>query len=315
MAPGPAPARLDGDRTVERHRGRRGAWRPRGVGVPRTPEPTTFVVLAFGISWALWGIAALATGGPVAPLAQIAGSFGPSLAAVAVLARAGGWPPVRDGLVRLVRLRGAGCATAVAAGVPAALAGIALIVDQLLGGSTPIQWPPWWAAPVAAAYVLVLGGPLGEELGWRGSLLPRLQVSLGPVLATLVTGAVWTAWHLPLFLIAGTVQTRVPLWMFAIQVVATSFLYTWLLHLAPHSLAPALAFHTSFNVSVGLLLLQPAVAPATRPLLLALLAAALLAVVLVRTPTFRNGASHDAPSMVGHDCHPSAIPMPIRRSR
>lgn len=110
----------------------------------------------------------------------------------------------------------------------------------------------------------------------------------GPLWATLVTGAVWAAWHLPLFLVGGTVQTLVPAWMFAIQVVATSFVYTWLLHLAPHSLAPALAFHTSFNVTVGLVLLQPADDPATRHLLLALLGAMVLALALARTTTFRK---------------------------
>lgn len=66
--------------------------------VARTSGLTTFLVLAFGISWTSWGIAALATGGPVGELALVAGTFGPALAAVAVLAREGGWPRVRHGL-------------------------------------------------------------------------------------------------------------------------------------------------------------------------------------------------------------------------
>lgn len=249
-----------------------------------------FVALAFGVSWGAWAIA-LAADGPVGEVAQIAGTFGPAVAAVVLLARAGGWPAVRRALGRLVRIRGAVGATVVAVAVPTVLAAVAVALDRALGGATPIEWPPWWAVPIVVAYVLVLGGPLGEELGWRGYLLPRLETSMGPVAATLVVGVLWTAWHLPLFLIDGTVQRLVPVWLFAVQITVTSFVYTWLVHLAPHSLMPALAFHTSFNVTAGLVLLQPAEAPAVRPLLLTLVLGAAVAVGLTRTATFHRGAA------------------------
>lgn len=51
--------------------------------------------------------------------------------------------------------------------------------------------------PIIVAFVLVLGGPLGEELGWRGVLQPRLEAQLGSLRATLLTGIVWAARHLP----------------------------------------------------------------------------------------------------------------------
>ncbi len=43
-------------------------------------------------------------------------------------------------------------------------------------------------------------GPLGEELGWRGFLLPRLLKKYNDVTASLLLGVVWTFWHLPVFL-------------------------------------------------------------------------------------------------------------------
>jgi membrane protease YdiL (CAAX protease family) len=49
--------------------------------------------------------------------------------------------------------------------------------------------------------VLVLGGPLGEEPGWRGFALPRLQRLHGPLVGSLILGPLWTFWHLPLNLI------------------------------------------------------------------------------------------------------------------
>lgn len=246
-----------------------------------------FAALAFGLSWSSWAIAAVA-GGAVGQVAQVAGSFGPSLAALVLVRHAEGWTGARRELGRLVRLRGAGVALAVALALPVGLAAGAVAVDRALGGATSIEWPPWWALPIVVGYVLVLGGPLGEELGWRGYLLPRLERRLGPLRATLLLGVVWTAWHLPLFAIDGTVQTLLPFWVFAVQIIATSVVYTWLVHLAPHSLVPSLALHTSFNVTVGLVLLQPADAPAARPLVVALLGATVLAVALARTTTFRR---------------------------
>jgi len=148
-------------------------------------------------------------------------------------------------------------------------------------------------------YVLILGGPLGEELGWRGWLLPRLEEGLGALAATLLTAAAWTLWHLPLFFIAGTVQTLVPFWVFAAQIFVTSFFYTWLLHRTRHSLVPVMAFHMSFNLAVGIALVQPPGDLAVRPLLIALSTAAVLAVVLARTSTFRTSESAEVPTTMG----------------
>jgi hypothetical protein len=63
-------------------------------------------------------------------------------------------------------------------------------------------------------YSTLLGGPLGEEPGWRGYALPRLQTGLGPVRSSLVLGLLWTGWHLPLFLYPG--WTSSPLWIYVL---------------------------------------------------------------------------------------------------
>ncbi|PGM72093.1 CPBP family intramembrane metalloprotease domain-containing protein, partial [Bacillus cereus] len=48
-----------------------------------------------------------------------------------------------------------------------------------------------------------LGGPLPEEIGWRGFALPRLQSKFGPLKATLLLAVLWAFWHLPHFLTAA----------------------------------------------------------------------------------------------------------------
>lgn len=57
----------------------------------------------------------------------------------------------------------------------------------------------------AAAYTFV-SGPVSEEFGWRGYVQPRLREYFGPVKTTLVLGAAWGVWHLPLYFLNGTGQ-------------------------------------------------------------------------------------------------------------
>lgn len=52
--------------------------------------------------------------------------------------------------------------------------------------------------------IVLFGGPLQEELGWRGFLLPRLQKKFHPVFSAVIVGVIWSLWHLPLFVISAT---------------------------------------------------------------------------------------------------------------
>ena len=78
--------------------------------------------------------------------------------------------------------------------------------------------------------ILLLGGPLGEEFGWHGYALPALQTRHGWRVSSLLLGAVWGLWHLPLFFVAGTVQDR----LLGLLVLLASGLLAW-----PHRRARA----------------------------------------------------------------------------
>lgn len=102
-------------------------------------------------------------------------------------------------------------------------------------------------AAVNVFAVLLLGGSLDEKFRWRGYALPTLQACMGWRKASLCLGVVWGAWHLPLFFIAGTAQTHIPLALFLLSVVAMSVLLAWLVNHAGGSVIVAVLFHTAIN--------------------------------------------------------------------
>jgi membrane protease YdiL (CAAX protease family) len=97
------------------------------------------------------------------------------------------------------------------------------------------------------------GGPLGEEAGWRGFALPRLQKRFDPLLASVILGAFWGLWHLPLHLtgyynqVFGNPLSGILLQMFSI--VPLALIFTWLYNRSKGSLLVMVLLHTAVNVT------------------------------------------------------------------
>jgi membrane protease YdiL (CAAX protease family) len=87
----------------------------------------------------------------------------------------------------------------------------------------------------------------GEEIGWRGFALPKLQEWLkNPIYVSLILGIFWSVWHLPIYLVAG--QSSVPLPLFFFFTIGLSFLYTILFNHTGDSLLSVLLLHASTDV-------------------------------------------------------------------
>jgi membrane protease YdiL (CAAX protease family) len=137
--------------------------------------------------------------------------------------------------------------------IGATVAGVALIILAnvvLPGVVTADPRRLHWSVLTSVAvynYSTLLGGPLGEEPGWRGYALPRLEAALGPVRGSLVLGLLWTGWHLPLFLYPG--WTSSPLWVYALVLTGQSLILTYGTNLAGFGIITPIAMHAAFNTA------------------------------------------------------------------
>lgn len=96
--------------------------------------------------------------------------------------------------------------------------------------------------------VLLVGGPLGEEPGWRGFALPRLQRRYGPFIGTLILGPVWAFWHLPVWLTvwrAGGMQNTYNVVLFVLFISLWTFVFTWVFNNTRGSVFMAILLHAS----------------------------------------------------------------------
>ena len=93
----------------------------------------------------------------------------------------------------------------------------------------PAGYPIYIVIPLLVPIFLVgllFGGPLGEEPGWRGFALAPLLAGFHSLFASAILDTVWGLWHTPLFLIAGTSQSALPLGVFVLWTIGLSSLFT-----------------------------------------------------------------------------------------
>ncbi len=215
------------------------------------PRLLAFFALTFAWSWGCWLLSSmLRTQWPtVGMVLFILGGFGPGIAAIALVSYASGRDGLRRWLRRSLQWRVGGCWLALSFFLPLAVMALAAAGHMVLGGTiTPSPASRHLLlAMVNFGLVLLLGGPLGEEFGWRGYALPVLQEHYSWRVASLILGGVWGVWHLPLFYIANTAQSHIPMGLFMVSTIALSVLFTWLFNHTKESVLPALVLHTTIN--------------------------------------------------------------------
>jgi uncharacterized protein len=220
-----------------------------------------FFVLAFVWSWVI-GLTAMQVRAHFPALStalMMASGFGPSLAGLAVVAFFSHGEGLREWVKRGLNWRVGWQWYALAFFMPPLLMLLAQVIYLTLGGTSPTS-PAVGHIPLAItnfALVFLIGGPLGEEFGWRSYALPALGSKMGWRLASLVIGVIWGLWHLPWFFTAGTAQSQMPFVLFMLNIVAGSVLFSCLFMQSAGSVIPALVMHTSLNAFAGTLSIIP----------------------------------------------------------
>ena len=239
-----------------------------------SPKPRSllvFFLLAFGISWIVWIPAALASHGllsfQLSPSAtSLLGAFGPSTAALITTGVYDGKAGFRSLLRRLLTWRVGLQWYLFVLFWPALLSLAKTALAVLLGSSVPdFAQPPFvhlyplppelsnanplLFLPFVFLQQTLIGSSMGEEMGWRGYALPRLEAYRSALHAGVALGIVWGVWHLPLWLTKGYPLADEFFGWTLLGIVADSVLFVWVYNNTKGSLLLALLFHTSIAVT------------------------------------------------------------------
>ena len=169
---------------------------------------------------------------------------------------------------------------------------LGIVLDAALGGR-PIDFNTVLAyrifgssaslALLVVPYLLFDAVTNGEEIGWRGYVLPRLQTKYSALVSSLILGIVWGAWHLPKFLAPGNNSSFA---LLMVDTVAKAVILTWLYNNTGGSLLLTTLCHASWNTA-GMFL--PMANTVTGENLGASIVAAALLIVTVIVITIREG--------------------------
>ncbi|XOB97997.1 CPBP family intramembrane glutamic endopeptidase [Deinococcota bacterium DY0809b] len=232
----------------------------------------SYFVLAFAITWIL--LLPLAAGAlgwwpyRISPHGHFLGGLGPLLAAWIVTGTSLGKAGLTEFTGRWRRMSAFWLAVA---GLSPLLLFLASSLVLRLAGE---PWPDFGklANPEFANPGWILGSLLsaviygfGEEAGWRGFALPRLQSRRGALAATLVLAVFWALWHAPMFLYRFDFGPGEIVGFF-LGLLAGAVWLTFLYNSSGGSILTVAVWHTAWNavnivgmvVSVGVVALMSA---------------------------------------------------------
>lgn len=222
--------------------------------VTRAGSVALFLAVSFAWTWALELVGrSRQTGKPtleaLGPWLIIA-SFGPSVGALTAVIREHGRGGVRLLAARLGPLRQKWRVWLYASYVLVPAAFLALLAFSPGHTRDAVSEGALLAFVPLVGLFSVIGGPLGEEFGWRGVLLPTMLRRTSPLTAAVIVGVIWALWHAPLwtfsdFIVSLGATTFVPLYV--ISLVAMSIVMTVLHIRSSSSVLVAMLAHGGFN--------------------------------------------------------------------
>jgi uncharacterized protein len=225
----------------------------------KNPVPA-FFVLTFAIAWSIWLPLGFLV--PENPLLSLPGAWAPTISALILIGLSEGRSGVSRFLKKIlhwrVRLQ---WYLVVLFGI-AVIAYLAIGVGSLFDIPAPELTLPSGLPremligflPVVFIINIFAGGPLAEDIGWRGYILPKMREQMTALHASLIIGVIWAIWHLPYFIFPawhGAVG-NVPFFWFVLSTTSWSVLFAWVYVNTESILMPVL-FHAAINTTLGTL--------------------------------------------------------------
>lgn len=173
-------------------------------------------------------------------------------------------PAVRRYLASLIRLRGVWGWALLGLVLFPVLHLISLLVNGLLNTQavSSLRFPEITLTLVGLViikfvYQFFFFNAIGEEVGWRGFALPRLQTRTSPLIAAVVIGFFWATWHLFLWRAEGSPVLVVRFWTekYALHILASLFI-VWIWNRAHGSILVAGITHAAANTGMAFIPLQ-----------------------------------------------------------
>jgi uncharacterized protein len=223
-----------------------------------------YVLIAYGGTWIVWlpfllsadGLGLMSFSSPL-PLIVIGGlgTFtGPAVGAFVMTGVTEGRAGVRRLLRKMVLWRvGLRWYLFTFLGFPVILALGTIVVPGNLASFKPTD-----PIPLLSSFLLffiypalIIGGPLGEEPGWRGFALPRLQRRYGPLVGSLFLGVIWTFWHVaPVWLASWYAAGMLNIYNFVLYllfITSWTIVMTWVYNNTKGSVFMAILGHASVD--------------------------------------------------------------------
>ena len=140
--------------------------------------------------------------------------------------------------------------------IPIVVSGTAFAIYWLVldgfGSEEGTPFLPALGITSSVAFLAIAAFAIGEELGWRGFLVPELAKSMRFGKVALITGLNWTIWHWPLILLSSSVTglNSVPQWyalpIFTVILTAAGTVLAFVT-LRSQSVWPAVVLHGAQN--------------------------------------------------------------------
>jgi len=221
-----------------------------------------FFVLSYGIAWGIWMLIAFMLPDLEASRGTFItapGAWAPTISALIVTAKYEGRVGLRELWAQVSRWRIGWRFFTMAVFGPSILGLCVILIHVGIGGEAPslsdigsgLDLPGelttlLFAFPIIFL-VLVVGGPLAEETGWRGFAQFRLQQRIGSGPAGIVIGLIWSLWHLPLIFIVPSGTGEITPWFYIPFVAFMGVIFAWGYNRTNHSVFFTILLHAGFN--------------------------------------------------------------------